>query len=64
MYTAALQDPARKALCSLVKYDKDTALKLLATIETDIFNKPNYIPAHLLSSNINQETYLILDLLR
>jgi hypothetical protein len=62
MYTAILQDPARKAICSMVKQDEERGAKLLTTLSDDLFNKRSVIPAHLLSSNINQETYLMLDL--
>jgi hypothetical protein len=29
MYTSVLQDPARKAICSLVKFDEEKAVHLL-----------------------------------
>jgi len=64
MYTSTLQDPARKAICSLLKLDEPRALTFLTDISTDVFNKRLIIPAHQLASNINQETYLVLDLLK
>ena len=64
MYTAQLQDPARRAICQILKNDESKTVSMLQHIQQDLFNKRNTIPAHLLASNITQETQLVLEILK
>lgn len=50
LHTSALLDPARQAICSMLKNDKEKTLKLLDHLEKSLFNRND--AAHQVSQNI------------
>lgn len=63
-HNSSINENAKNALCVLALDSKDHLEDLLAKIEKNLFSKQDIIPPHQLSSNLKEESSLLIMIIK
>ncbi|CDW77116.1 e3 ubiquitin-protein ligase ubr4 [Stylonychia lemnae] len=64
MHKQSLQEPAKKAICSLIQNDQERCMNIFSRINKDVKIKNENVPAHLLQQTLKFYSDLVLEMIK